>query len=184
MSAFDHASFYRELHADHPNQNYFDFGSMKTFLDGIPGDLAVIELGGYDGELAALCLDKYPRISKWDNYDLDPKGESKRGRYTAFQLEKQLWEEADILDADVFVASHTIEHLSEPDVRKLLSCASSVPYLFLDAPLEERMQQTWDGCTCAHKLHLTWPELEEMVCGFGYSVQRLSNTARGFRGLP
>jgi len=180
MNAEEHVEFYKKLHEDHPNQTYFDKDAAVAFFDAIPGRIRVVELGGNDGGLARACLGENDRIHSWVNYDLDPKGEMSWGRYTAFALKSQLWELQREVRATAFVSSHTIEHLSFFHLLRLLECVRHVPNLYLDVPLGEKQVEKWGGKTCAHKLEMSWADLEMVVCGFGYAAKTLSPTARSF----
>ncbi len=180
MTVEDHSLFYNALHYDHPNQRYFDTVSALQFFTDIPGNIRVVELGGYDGGLARACLDGNERIKSWVNYDLDPKGELVGDRYVAFAIKAQLWEITKSVMATAFVSSHTIEHLSISHVLRLLECVRDVPNLFLDVPLAPDSIETWDGKTCAHKLEMSWNDLEKIVCGFGYTAKTMTPSARSF----
>lgn len=181
MSFSDHVEFYRRLHEDHPIQSHYNSFAALSFLERIPGDILVTELGGYDGALARECIAGCERISQWHNFDLSTAEPVLDFRYAAFGLEKQFWEMRPI-GFDVFVASHVIEHLSENDFRCLASFISNFAnWVYFDSPLQEDERSDWHGKTCAHKLELSWLEIDALMNDQGYSRLGGSWTVRTYK---
>jgi len=164
MTAAEHAEFYKKLHADHPDQRHFNGDDALAFFSEIPqGDLAVLELGGYDGELADLCLG-VSNVKSWDNFDLAaPEQKCKDKRYCHHAIDIHLWNLTTPFEWDVFVASHVIEHLSERDLTNLLDYIRPCAFVYLDSPLHETDRTDWSGSTAAHKLALSWSEVDALM---------------------
>jgi hypothetical protein len=98
----------------------------------------VVELGCNDGSLALECLGNLPRYIQWDGYDINEnyiKQSKQHPRYTPHLLDKQLWE-MNLPQFDVFVSSHTIEHLYSDEVEALARwLPSHARFLALCVPL-------------------------------------------------
>mgnify|MGYP001417850576 FL=1 len=170
MTFDEHAEFYRRLHGDHPDQQHFSVESAHSFFGCIDGAKSVIELGGYDGGLASACLSEHPEILSWTNFDLDTAASlCDDPRYSAITLTTQFWEARPPLsDNEIFVASHVIEHLSDDDFLSLLSNVSWASAIYFDAPIDQSVRSEWDGSTAAHKLSLSWDDIDGLVSLLGY----------------
>lgn len=125
----------------HPNQAGYDAEAFDFCIGGLDhsgGNLRVLEFGGWRGGLANHALSNFP-IKSWDNYEIsrlaleDP--ECISSRYTCFVPHKFVWESL-ALDAEIFVSSHAIEHISKEHLAKLFNwIPECVKHLWLQAPL-------------------------------------------------
>lgn len=145
----------------YPEQRSFDSDKVAAFLAGRAHG-SVVELGGWDGQLAALMLEQFPDIETWVNYDItDVPQVCTDHRYERVVLDDWPW----LRDAraDALVASHVFEHMRGSQIRLLLE-RWDVDAVFVDAPLAT----SWDGYHGSHILELDKDGLVELVesCGF------------------
>lgn len=164
---------YDEAFAEDRNQARFDDDTLRAFLDHIGRPVSVVELGGWDGELAAAIFARTNgQVRRWRNYEISPKAVEATvcndDRYQAEAPEHFYWETRH--EADLFVASHVIEHLSLDHVRATLD-ATDCRYVFLQAPLDDGPTD-WTGYDGGHVLEVGWTGLTDEL------------EARGFASIP
>lgn len=168
MTFADQQAFYQAVLEAYPEQSNFNPDTISTAFDLIQGTaLEVVEMGGWNGDLAQWML---PRgdIASWVNYDLvEPPQVCQHPAYRLVVLEDYLWNMGPI-QADVFVACHTIEHLTWGELAQLLGVLE-VNWLYLEAPLPIHERRNWRGYRGSHILELTWLELERELEQRGYT---------------
>ena len=80
----------------------------------------VLELGCHQGDLAVQCLRNLPEWYEWHGYDIAESPVMKRHpRYKFHHIKTQIWN-CETVAFDIFVSSHTIEHLFSSEVEKLI----------------------------------------------------------------
>jgi hypothetical protein len=163
-------AFHTGIYEQYPVQRHYDPDLVATAIkDTMPH--TVVELGGWDGELAKQMLDRYPFIEWWINVEIckeaSKAGEGRHPRYTAADLNDWYWEYGP-WEADLFIASHTIEHLSYPHLRQVIE-ATDAQALFLDAPLEDHALN-WRGFTGTHILPVGWTQITKLLNTHGYHL--------------
>lgn len=168
MSFADQQAFYQAVLEAYPDQAHFNSGTITDAFDLIQGQaLQVVEIGGWDGQLAEYLL---PRgdIASWVNHDLvEPPQACKHPAYHFNLLQDYLWN-LGFVEADVFVACHTIEHLAWAELEHLLAVLR-VKWLYLESPLPIHHRRSWNGYAGSHILELTWLELEQELEQRGYT---------------
>lgn len=155
------------------NQRRFDARTLQALLERIGEPVSVVELGGWDGELAAeVFAATNGQVKTWRNYEISPKAVAATvcddPRYKAVVPKRFYWQTR--RRGDVFVASHVIEHLSLDHVRRTLD-ATDCRYVFLQAPLEAGPTD-WAGYDGGHVLEVGWDGLDAEL------------SARGFAPMP
>ena len=157
----DQQAFYQRVAELYPHQQSFDALVCHEAFDRIADeDLDIVELGGWDGALASSMLTR-PDISRWTNYDLvEVPQVCRHPAYRLAILEDYLWS-GDPIKADVFVACHTIEHLTSEELEKLFDWLR-VKYVYLEAPLKLEPYD-WTGYPGSHILEIGWNEVAEML---------------------
>lgn len=158
----DQQDFYDQVHDRYPAQaHYASTRYFEGFLAHIARPVSIIELGGWDGEFAATMLPVHPEITSWRNYEISRKAVAESvcqdSRFEGIALEDWYWELEHA--ADLFVASHVIEHLRFEDVLKTFD-ASDVRWMYLSSPLAEE-KRDWQGYHGSHILEVGWAELTE-----------------------
>jgi hypothetical protein len=173
-----------EMYAGYPEQRHFDAGLVASAIERV-GPERVVELGGWDGELAERMLDRFDGIASWRNVELCREaaaaGAGRHPRYDADEVGDWYWTRE--WDCDLFVASHTIEHLSAEHLGLVLD-ATRAEALFLDAPLADGPTE-WAGVSAMHVLEFGWLGVTAMCRRRGYhlvdAVDHLTDPASGGR---
>ena len=176
----EQAAFYAQVHDEYPGQARFDAAALGRLLGWVGGDVTVVELGGWDGGFAAAILPNHPQVKRWTNYEIC--GEAVRGgvcddpRYEGISLREWYWDTPHA--ADVFVASHVLEHLRLRDVRRTLD-ATVARFAYIQCPVDDASlgarkagPPDWNGYPGTHILEVGWDGLQREF------------EARGWRLLP
>ena len=162
MSFEDMQAFYEEVAERHPVQQSFAADSAETAFDliGGKGRLHVVELGGWNGRLAAHMLER-GGIGHWRNFDIvDVPQVCTHPDYSRVVLEDWFWK-GPWRVGDVFVATHTIEHLSAEHLAALLRTVHT-HWIYLESPLAWEPTD-WTNYPGSHKLEVGWQGVEEMI---------------------
>ena len=159
MTYADHVRTYSELWKLFPVQQHFDGHALGLFLDQTSPE-RVLEVGGWDGELAAVMLATCPWITTWDNVEICLEARDASicfdKRYRAVSGDRFLWEMEGPFDYDALVMSHSAEHMRWTELRALLekiSCRA----VYLAAPLPtDGSDPDWKGYPGTHILEVGW----------------------------
>jgi hypothetical protein len=149
-----------------PLQNEFMF-DVDFIASVIPQKqkLKVVEYGGYEGVLANAYLELYPK-SSWVNIELisHVNHNLEEKNYKEIVLDKELWETTLSFTADLFIAEHTIEHLSDVECIKFVEWLKKQNFetLIIGAPLEEE-GQTWRDYYGGHILTFGSKKIRELL---------------------
>lgn len=161
----EHQGFYSEVYAAHPVQRHYDADLCSRAIEQI-NPAYVVELGGWDGELAHLMLDAHP-IKQWTNVEICDEarhGSAGNPRYRTPILGDWYWTQQ--WTADLFVASHTIEHLTADHLERTIA-ATKTKAIYLDAPLPDEPTD-WRNFTGTHILPLNWQGVDQLLAKHGY----------------
>lgn len=154
----DLASVYAALSLQFPEQNYFSLPLAQGFMDRFR-PRSVVELGGWDGGLAAALLPGNPQIVSWENYEVAAVPQTcVDKRYQCVVADGWAWEQP--LEAQAFVASHVLEHLSVAHLGELID-AVGCRFAYVDVPLSQT-PTTWAGSPTTHALTLSIEEFDGM----------------------
>jgi hypothetical protein len=126
----------------------------------------VVELGGWDGSLAAAMLAEFDFIESWVNMDIAPDVPQvcDDHRYDRTVLSNWPWMRD--VTADALIASHVFEHMRIHQIEQLLR-RWRVDSVFIDSPLT-RDPQSWDGYFGSHILEVGSDELVQRLVALGY----------------
>ena len=170
LSYAEHQEFYERIYQEYPVQRHFNREMAQEFFFflGDLSDLRVLELGGWDGELAVEMLDQFPAILSWFNFEIC------QSAVLLGQEHRRLWHHAPQQwfwevpwpGPNVFFASHSLEHLSRQHLQRLLERVGleAVDYLYVDVPLAT----DWTGYEGTHRLDCTREELLVLFAQQGF----------------
>lgn len=162
------SEWHSRLYRDHPDQSHFNSAALMWFL-GEVNPVNVVEIGGWDGEAAALGLETNPGIVSWENYEVCQEAVAASvchdPRYSSFPVPVYFATRL----ADTLVASHSLEHMSDEQVEKLIS-TTDAKNVYVDAPLKPEGED-WGGTTCLHCLRMGWSKLHELFTAAGFSLR-------------
>lgn len=167
--------FHTAIYAQYPEQRHYDpTYTARAISETLP--TTIVELGGWDGELAEQMLDRYPFIETWTNIELCAEaataGQGRRRRYHAPLLDGFYWDHGP-WHCDLFVASHTIEHLTAHHLDQTIA-ATRARALYLDAPLTDA-PTSWHGTTTSHALEIGWAGVTRICEQHGYRLAWAEN---------
>lgn len=186
LSYAEHLAFYEALYEVFPNQDYGTASEAVAFGKQLPMGVRVLELGGWSGRLAELLLNECPQIDHWFNFEVCKPAIAnglRHLRYSAAVPDDFIWNLPEIPQVDVLFSAHTLEHLSEDQLRKLLSRLTEASYLYAEAPLPLTGPVDWTGDTSTHVLKLGWGELEVLLEQFGWELHHACGDVRVFRRI-
>jgi hypothetical protein len=177
LSHQDHREFYDILAREYPEQNYWDREQIEAFCDWCKPNW-VAELGGWDGALAAAMLERDPAIKGWLNYELADVPQVCTDHRYHFDVEEWMWVDGPTsVWEDTFIASHSLEHLTELHLGLLID-ALDCEYAYVDVPLDDS-GQTWNGSTTTHVLELSLVEFDLAWARRGWAIAQAAYSPQG-----
>ena len=124
---------------DHSWRRHYDMIKSVFTLLKYNKIKTVVELGCFDGALAVKLLNELPYFIDWTGYDfLKPLIDKSHihSKYKPILLDRFLWDMPDVKPFDVFMCSHTLEHLYSEDVESLVKWLSPrAKHLIMIAPM-------------------------------------------------
>lgn len=171
LSYEEQVEFYGRAFELYPVQRSFDVDAAGEFLDAMK-PMLVLEIGGWDGALAAVCLDRDPKITVWRNLEIcRAVVEAHPGtdaRYEPVVPDQFVWDQPDLGGWDVLVMSHVAEHMRWHELQRVLSLASGADGIYLAMPIPENGPCNWSGYDGTHILEVGWAEITEFLAGLGF----------------
>lgn len=182
MTFKDQKQFYDAILTLYPDQDCFNIITAVNFFTCLNDDpVKVLELGGYKGKLANILFvlpPPSPEILNWTNFEIASLAKKEKAchheRYHVEILDNHLWEmdpSKKENDFDVFFSSHTIEHFSGADLKKLIAWLkrTNVQYIYLEAPLvNSATDYSWTDYEGSHILELGWLEVIDLFLLAGF----------------
>ena len=175
-----------------PVQKDFNEHAFAEFFSNLPPNVKVLEIGGWDGELASVAHWKFPpttKIDRWYNCEFSPVEPCPSARsmlrYRHVCPEKYRWWDDPGMwyvweGSSVLVASHVFEHLLGAEIETILKLAKDVKDLYVDFPCTE-YRQSWYGYGGTHCVDIGWRDLHKMITEqFGYTCIGFEKTARWY----
>ncbi len=172
----DQKKFYELMQRHFPVQRHFNRNALLKIFPRDDKDLRVLELGGWDGALAHMLLNHFNSIHHWWNIDFVTFDEQ-IPRYQKIILEDFIWTYGKRLPAmfpfNMFVSTHTFEHLKINDVEKVLDTVKDhAKWLLIETPLEDDINLDWKNYLGSHVLNITMDELIDLVKARGYTIEK------------
>lgn len=166
VSFKDMSILYESLCKNGKDQKCYHSNVYEKVFSIFKGNSKVIELGCYKGYLANEMLNKFPNIKSWIGYDIAKLAIKntivKDKRYKSYHL-KKWFDEIDLDFFDIFISSHTIEHLSWEQVKKTLSkVIDKCKYVVLEIPIPEK-GKNWINFNSPHVLTKGRKHLREFM---------------------
>lgn len=161
LSDEEQLEFYNTIEKYYPEQKSFTLSNYDYLFSLFQGK-NVIEIGGWKGELAKYCLEKYD-IKSWTNFELCTgaieKTVCKDERYKVFPVSFRFWRNMEFGEG-IVLASHVIEHLSDKD---FLEFAKKVKdnILCFEAPISIK-ENNWSNYYGTHILKMGWDSIDEL----------------------
>lgn len=176
LSDNEQQEFMSAIESKYPEQKHFTHSNYDLVFSDKEFP-AVIEIGGWKGELAEYCLKKF-NIGSWINFEICKAAINKTvpltGPYLAFFQTRFNWftSKRD-LDANILVAAHVIEHLSDNHLTQLIKWISGIETVVFEAPID-MARNNWTDYTGTHKLLMGWNEINRLMKAEGYCAQEIN----------
>ena len=179
MSFQQHQAFNQMVALQHPVQQHWNADACARFLDD-RRPWTVLEIGGWDGSLAAAMLDQCAWIHAWTMYDItDVPQVCTDDRYWPVVLTCWPWHKH--LRGDALVLSHVVEHMRVAQLERLIKRFSG-DAVYIDAPLPD-VNPSWEGYEGTHILEVGALELASLLAVHGYAVERDGDVMFASRAL-
>ncbi len=171
MSFLENQRFHDKVFSNITQPNAFNEKAVTEFFDSIKSSvkLKVAELGGAKGELACRIIRKNPaQFQLWDNFELSSYMVENQicfnKKYLALKLVDYINTFQCILDYDVFLASHVIEHMLFKQFKQLIeNLPTSIKYIYLNIPIDIHEPKDWDYYAGTHVFDKTWIDIFELL---------------------
>lgn len=175
LSYNDHLEYYNQIYEKFPKQNHCTISKADLFFSAISEPIKVLEIGGWNGAVADYMLENFSCIKHWTNYEICQsaisRGRVHSARYMSLIPQTFIWDIKEIPEADVFFASHTLEHMKAKQVELLISRLITINRMYIEAPIPDSSTNTsWLGYSGTHILEIGWKQLETMLQSFGFEV--------------
>ena len=159
------------------SQRRFHGPSVKEFFSTAKPEM-VIELGGWDGEMANLILPDNDDVVSWTNFELASVAQvCNDDRYDFFvSTDDWAWNHPGF-SGDCFVSSHSIEHVSVDNVKSILSRLDEEFFssAFIQAPIPVKGKPNWERWkNSGHIIQCNMSELDEMFTDHGWTLRMSS----------
>jgi len=179
----DQQKIINDLEERYPNQKQFTFSEVDEFISE-NSPQKVLEIGGWKGHLAHEILKENKTIELWHNYEIcsnaKDKSVCKDERYKCIIAPDFVWN-LDVFDNyDVCILSHVVEHIKEPELRKLFKKLKNIRYFYIEAPIEEDGQR-WGNYQGTHILKCGWNSIKEMLVHYEETI--INENIRTYRKL-
>ncbi len=164
----------------HPSFFIWAFRQLaKTGMD--LSEVRIVELGSADGWLAYKCMSKL-KFKSWVGYDISSRmvgktlPEAKEPGFVNTELDAQFWDSA-VGEFDIFVCSHTIEHVSNNHFEELLDFVSPrAEALILEIYIKGN-RADWEGYMGSHIMTFGRTDIDRMIKNRGFV-----NSGSGYMG--
>lgn len=176
MSYQDQINFYNMAEARWPIQKHYNIKDIKIVFDLIDKPVKVLEFGGWKGDLANDIISIYgDGIISWKNIELCKRAIERTvclsNKYSVIFPDKFDWfAEKRMENADIIIATHFIEHLSDKHFEGLVKYCKGIKNIYFEAPLKIEDGNNWVGYKGAHKLSYGWNTLIGLMKDNGYLV--------------
>jgi hypothetical protein len=149
----------------YPEQAHFDIIPINFWLENIVAKpSAVLEIGGWRGDLAEKALSSFEHINLWHNYDLLKYNNYQKcydNRYKLISLNDDLWHLSLKYEYNALVATHMIEHINWKEFIELTNwIPECIRTVLFEAPLPASNENiNWKGDYSSHVLEKGWEQV-------------------------
>jgi hypothetical protein len=170
MTIDEQIYYHNDLEARYPEQNHYNYDNVKEALL-LCNKPIVLEFGTWKGDLAKQAMQDF-NISAWYGIEICEAaiGSTKCKEVNYILPTKFDWfKDKRTINADLIIATHFIEHLSNNHFQDLAKYCKGVKYIHFEAPLTNE-GNNWDGYIGTHKLTIGWNKINEIMKENGYSL--------------
>lgn len=171
MTVDEQVAYHNELEERYPEQNHYNYDNVKEALTLVDKPTIVLEFGTWKGDLAAQAFKDF-NIIKWVGIEIceNAIAKTKCNKVDYIKPTKFDWfYDKRTTEADIVIATHFIEHLSNEHFNQLIKYCKGIKYIHLESPLTDEGNE-WNGYVGTHKLTIGWNKVNEILKENGYSL--------------
>lgn len=185
MTLEEQVAYHNELEKKYPDQAHYHLEWVKQAFSCLNTEQAVfkprvLEFGAWKGDLAEEII-KSGLVSHWFGIEICDNAikntHCKRPEFTYHKPirfdwwnSESLYHLKELMNYDIIIATHFIEHLSNQHFEQLINFCDTVPVVYFEAPLSNEGQK-WDGYEGTHKLEYGWNQVIEIMQKHGYELK-------------
>jgi hypothetical protein len=180
LSFSDQVIYHNDLERRYPEQNHFNYELVKSALQLIENPV-VLEFGTWKGDLALKAFNDF-NIKHWWGIEICQSAinKTKCSKVKYIMPDRFDWftDERNI-EADIIIATHFIEHLSNTHFKQIAEYCKGVPIVHFESPLSKEGNE-WNGYEGTHKLTYGWDKVESIMLSIGYRLMYSYPEAKTF----
>lgn len=175
MSLEEQVEYHNNIFKVYPNQAHYNYAIVSEFLE-LAKPNNVLEFGCWQGDLANTALYRFSDIESWKGIEICQAAIDKTNainpKFEYIIPTKFNWfEDKRNIKADTIIATHFIEHLSNPHFEQLVKYCKGAKWIYFECPITED-GQTWEGDVSTHKLEYGWKDVARLMEEQGYSIYK------------
>jgi glycosyltransferase involved in cell wall biosynthesis len=172
--------FFDDIARWFPTQAHYDLDQIAQFFVRNPSIENVIEIGGWQGDMARDILGSNWQIKGWMNIEYtdwaafhpncyDPR------YHVSCPDNFRWWKYKEWCDGecnvDAIVMTHVAEHLKLHDFIDMVKPFMGVPLIYIESPIDTaEVNRLWKGYYGTHVIDAKWPDLIEGMDNLGYDM--------------
>jgi hypothetical protein len=171
MTIDEQIAYHNELEARYPEQNHYNYDKVKEALCLVKPNFTVLEFGTWKGDLAKQAFKDFSIID-WYGIEICESAikSTKCDKVKYIKPTRFDWfNDKRTIKADVIIATHFIEHLSNDHFKQLANYCKGVKYIHFESPLTDEGNE-WDGYEGTHKLTIGWNKINDIMKENGYKL--------------
>jgi hypothetical protein len=173
MTYQEQIEYHNDIERRFPEQAHYTYGNVKYCLNMAGENLNVLEFGCWKGDMAERALLEHS-VKDWKGIEICTAAIEKtrcvNPKFSYIVPEHFNWFETTTRpECDIILATHFIEHLSNPHFESLANYCKGAKWVYFEAPLID-VDREWNGYVGTHKLNYGWSNIIGIMSQKGYEV--------------
>lgn len=179
-------AYHNEIEKEFPDQAHYKYPPIEQVIKQ-SRHRKVLEFGAWKGDLAAKALQHFPHIEQWVAVEICTDAmaatvcSDKRFEYV-LPTRFDWFAEKNTHSADLIIATHFIEHLSNQHFEQLAQYCKGTRNVYFESPLQPD-GQTWEDDPSTHKLEYGWNQVRRLMKKQGFALVKEYKDGMWFRGV-
>jgi hypothetical protein len=176
MSLEQQVEFHNEIARQYPEQAHYDYDSVSEIIDTFKPNY-ILEFGCWRADMAQQALDQFDFIKSWTGIEICTEAiklsrcSNSKFKYV-FPKKFNWFEDKRIYNADMILATHFIEHLSNQHFEQLTKYCKGVKQVYFECPIADE-GQNWLDDISTHKLEYGWKDVINLMELQGFKVYKI-----------
>lgn len=193
MTYAEQLDYHDSIEARFPEQAHYNYEQVRNALLLAGEELRVLEFGCWKADMAARAIEEFPGIKKWYGIEICraaiEKTRCKSDKFHYIFPQRFDWFQSDSrpltiqvetteagpawleFKSNIILATHFIEHLSNPHFEALANFCVGAEWIYFEAPLLD-VDREWQGYEGTHKLNYGWNNIVRIFAEKGYELVR------------